>query len=255
MTDETAIDEKVEETEEEKEAKAVSEIRKDFIKRLFAVAVSIGFAATLINMDWITKAHWPDDAEQNQIAILLTGLIATIGSWDGYFRALEKAPLENFGRFIIDITLVFLYMILLVTSYNHHLWVPLLGLIYVFYLAWDFVSILEHKSKFFKEKDQYEGETNFTVVRRVYFDGLFAKEGVNKGPAVTLVWALFFFIEVVLFYVFKSPNIIGLAIINIIALVLYRVAKADRQDLLRHERYMPALIILTVLMLSCFKMV
>lgn len=54
-----------------------AEIREDFAKRLFAVAISVGFATTIARMEWIKLGEFPTAAEFDQILILITGLIAT----------------------------------------------------------------------------------------------------------------------------------------------------------------------------------
>ncbi|WP_417798711.1 hypothetical protein [Terasakiella pusilla] len=218
---------------------AVQDIRKDFIKRLFAVAVSVGFASTLINMDWVKDTRIPDLNEGKHLFILLTGLVATIGSWDGYFQALEKAPLERFGRFLIDITLVFLYMILLVTSQNQYLWIFLLSMIYLLYWLWDILSVIEHEEKFILDGEKHPTWTKFKILQHVYMNGLKHKPGVNKGPAITFIWMVFFVAEAILFLNTNDQNIIGLAVINIGALVLYRVAKANRDSLTHDDEYVP----------------
>jgi uncharacterized membrane protein len=239
MTDDTANNKNVEKTEEEKESKAVSEIRKDFIKRLFAVAVSVGFASTLINMHWVKETTSPSPDEWSHLFILLTGLVATVGSWDGYFQALEKAPLEKFGRFLIDIFLVFLYLILLVTSKNQYLWVFLLSAIYLLYWLWDILSVIEHEEKFILDGEKHPTWTKFKILQHVYINGLKHKAGINKGPAITFIWTVFFVAEAILFLNTNDQNIIGLAVINIGALVLYRVAKANRDSLTHDDEYVP----------------
>ncbi|MDV7341355.1 hypothetical protein RYZ26_17230 [Terasakiella sp. A23] len=221
------------------ETKNVSEIRKDFIKRLFAVAVSVGFASTLINMHWVKGTTFPSPEEWEHLFILLTGLVATIGSWDGYFQALEKAPLEKFGRFLIDIFLVFLYLILLVTSKNQYLWVFLLSAIYLLYWFWDILSVIEHDEKFILDGEKHPTWTKFKILQHVYINGLKHKAGVNKGSAITFIWTVFFIAEAILFLNTNDQNIIGLAAINIGALVLYRVAKANRDSLTHDDEYIP----------------
>jgi hypothetical protein len=80
-----------------------AQIRDDFIRRLFAVAISVGFAATLIKMKWVENGSWPAYHEWEQLAILATGLVATVLSWDGYLASIEAKPLNGYGSFAIDI--------------------------------------------------------------------------------------------------------------------------------------------------------
>src|SRR5260370_12000465 len=105
-----------------------AKIRDDLIRRLFAVAISIGFAATLIKMGWVEKGSVPTLPEWEQLCILLTGLIATVLSWDGYLASIAAKPLIGFWRFAIDIMLVFIYMFFLISSAKPCFWLPLLAI-------------------------------------------------------------------------------------------------------------------------------
>jgi hypothetical protein len=109
---------------------AQAESRADFMKRLFAVAVSVGFASTLTRMVWISNGTIPTGDERHQIALLTTALIATISSWEGYFAAIDVRPLRSIWRFIIDIVLVLVYMILLISSGHPNLLLPILVFIF-----------------------------------------------------------------------------------------------------------------------------
>src|SRR5207248_9539885 len=88
-------------------------IRADLIRRLFAVAISVGFATTVATMDCVRNGTPPTFAEWEQVSILITALIATVLSWDGYLLAIETRQLVGFWRYAIDIVLVFIYMLLL----------------------------------------------------------------------------------------------------------------------------------------------
>jgi hypothetical protein len=76
-------------TKKDEAQSAQAKSRADFMKRLFAVAVSVGFASPLTRMGWITNGTAPSGAEWQQIVILATALLATIGSWEGYFWQLS----------------------------------------------------------------------------------------------------------------------------------------------------------------------
>jgi hypothetical protein len=102
-----------------------AKIREDLIRRLFAVTISVGFAATLAAMPFIQHATYPSPPEWEQIAILLTALVTTILSWDGYLYAIAHRPLLGGSRYLIDISLVFIYMVLLITSKSSYLWLPI----------------------------------------------------------------------------------------------------------------------------------
>ena len=44
-----------------------AEIRSDFIGRLFAVGVSVGFATAIIRMNWVKTGDFPNHTELEQI--------------------------------------------------------------------------------------------------------------------------------------------------------------------------------------------
>jgi hypothetical protein len=66
--------------------------RADLIKRLFAVAISVGAATTLYNMGWVRDGRLPCIAEYQQLLILVAAMTATVLSWDGYLWAIAQRP-------------------------------------------------------------------------------------------------------------------------------------------------------------------
>ena len=44
-----------------------AEIRSDFIGRLFAVGVSVGFATAITRMNWVKTGDFPNQMELDQI--------------------------------------------------------------------------------------------------------------------------------------------------------------------------------------------
>src|SRR5262249_54173260 len=57
---------------------ARADARADLVRRFFAVAISIGFAATLARMTWVQNGRLPEPDEFNQTLALLTALLATV---------------------------------------------------------------------------------------------------------------------------------------------------------------------------------
>jgi hypothetical protein len=74
----------------------LAENRADFIRRLFAVTVSVGFANQLIRMTWVTDSQFPQKDELPHIIFLVLGLLLVIQSWEGYFVTINNRPLRNF---------------------------------------------------------------------------------------------------------------------------------------------------------------
>ena len=180
--------------DEEKPATASvrAAIRDDFMRRIFAVAVSVGFATTLSNSAWLKHQRLPNGAEIQQFAVLLTALTATLLSWDGYLASIAKKPLERSTRFVIDIALVFIYMTLLLTASNPHWWLAIIVVIFGLYFMWDVLSVREHFHAY-RVGGAPEGKSaSAGQIAAVYRDGFLNGDDVAKGPIVTALWWLYF---------------------------------------------------------------
>ena len=79
--------------------RARAEARADLIRRLFAVAISVGFAATLARMTWVQNGTLPNAAELNQTLILATALLAAVLGWDGHLLAMTTSRCSGSGGF------------------------------------------------------------------------------------------------------------------------------------------------------------
>jgi hypothetical protein len=206
-----------------------ADIRADFIKRLFAVAISVGFATTLTKMNWVETGSLPGRREWEQLAILATGLIATVASWDGYLASIQAKPLNGYGRFVIDILLVFIYMFFLISSQRASFWLPILALVFVLYFIWDVLTVREYFSQYDASlvppgSDTYR--VKFSDVVRVYVRGLLNKPATKRGPIITLSWAIFFAALAVLNYLATARYQVFVACgFAIAGLILYRLDK------------------------------
>lgn len=173
-----------------------AEIREDFIKRLFAVAISIGVATSFVGMQWVRNGVFPTMDEWEHLAILATGMFATVLSWDGYLYSINAKPLNGTGRFTIDIVLVFIYMFLIISSQKPYLWLPLLALIFCLYVWWDILTVRE----FMPQYDQSLVPAGASEVYRapllnvlkVYGRGFISAPDTDRGPVTSLMWALYF---------------------------------------------------------------
>jgi hypothetical protein len=149
-------------------------IRGDFIKRIFAVAVSVGFATSLAEMAWVREQRVPNIDEYQQLVILLTCLLATVLSWDGYFASIDNKPLKNPTRFYIDVIIVFVYMILLLIAFRAPLiFLPLLSIIFILYIVWDVMTVREFSGKYEVPERTTNRNATPTEIARVYIGGLF----------------------------------------------------------------------------------
>ena len=128
--------------------RARAEARADLIRRLFAVAISVGFAATLARMNWVQNGTLPNAAEANQTLILATALLAAILGWDGHLLAMTDKPLFGFCRFLINLALVFIYMFLLMASAHPECLLWTLAVIFILYVVWDVLTMRERISSY-----------------------------------------------------------------------------------------------------------
>lgn len=130
----------------EKMIKERGKDRGDLMRRLFAVAISVGVAKTISELAWIKIGSCPNLYDIQQLSILVVALTVTVLSWDGYLWAIFRRPLlsDQFHgvisliRFTIDIYLVLIYMILMITIGRLTWWLPIIFVVYVFYIVWDF---------------------------------------------------------------------------------------------------------------------
>lgn len=175
--------------------KALAGNRSDFMKRWFAIAISVGFATALSNMPWLKNGNIFDESlpvdwsQIEQCARLFTAALATILSWDGYFQSISNKPLVDGPRFAIDVFLVFMYLFLLLTSKFDYFWLWIHALAFAFYCLWDFLSIRKHRQAYVTNL----APTGLVPsISEVYRGCLTDDPNIYRGPAITLVWPIYF---------------------------------------------------------------
>jgi len=174
---------------------SVAGLRDDFMRRWFAIAISVGFAATVVDMDWVKNGTWPDLAQQEQLARLFVALVATILSWEGYLLSIKKKPLDDLIRYFTDILLVFLYLFLLLTSRFEHFWLNIHSLIFGIYILWDVCTIALYPEKYFLKRGYIKNRTIWEKIRIVvmaYVGSIGSPSRVDRGPFITIYWAAYF---------------------------------------------------------------
>jgi hypothetical protein len=209
--------------------------RADLIKRLFAVAISVGAATTLYQMSWVRVGRPPCIAEYQQLLILVAAMTATVLSWDGYLWSIAQRPLRSFWRFAIDILLVFIYLFLLMTSQLVTWWLFIHALIYTLYALWDFLTIADWIVAYYPSDRQADTLT----IRGVYNEGLSDGAPESRGPIITIAWGLYFWLLCGLNYLFLPlfsgrglrDHIVGTAVLVVLGLYLYRQDKLYRHSM------------------------
>jgi hypothetical protein len=142
--------------------------RSDLIKRLFAVCLSVGFAAQIANMSWLLEGRLPLSSEVPNLLLLVISLILIVLSWDGYLAAISTFPLVDMHRFFLDVAIVFVYLILLQLAHTSTdlAWVYVIDLIFILYTIWDCLTIRMLRDE--KVKTKYNGLV-FTIPWLIYF--------------------------------------------------------------------------------------
>jgi hypothetical protein len=170
---------------------ARAEARADLLRRLFAIAISVGFAATLARMTWVQNGTLPDHAEFDQTLILATALLATILGWEGHLLSMADRPLFGFSRFFVNLVLVFIYMFLLMASAHPECVLWTLAAIFVLYVIADIFMIREHFARY----DQAATDAARASARQiwnVYAGGFTGQAQIPRGPAITAAWMAYF---------------------------------------------------------------
>jgi hypothetical protein len=196
------------------ETEALHKDRVDLVKRLFAIAISVGFAVRVVKLD---TDGWPGCVEWEQIARLFTGMIVVIYCWDWYHRDIERKKYKYIGRFILDVASAFVYMVLLYSADRGSVWSFSLFLIFLLFVFWDVVAVWERPDRFgltsetgqpaVTDQPEVTGQPPVTNQRQgsaaiwsafieiwtVYCNGWKNPSALNRGPFVNFCWMLYFF--------------------------------------------------------------
>jgi hypothetical protein len=209
--------------------RARADARADLIRRLFAVAISVGFAATLARMTWVQNGTLPNAAELNQTLILGTALLAAILGWDGHLLAMTDKPLFGFCRFLINLALVFIYMFLLMASAHPECLLWTLAVIFILYVVWDVLTMRERISSY---DPSLAGVPRATAaqIRNVYAGGFAGAAHVSPGPAITLAWTGYFVLLAIIANGRAYAHIRTTCVFALIGLVSFWIDAAPRQD-------------------------
>jgi hypothetical protein len=170
---------------------ARADARADLVRRMFAVAISVGFAATLAKMNWVQNGALPGPAELNQTLILATALLAAVLGWESHLAAMMEKPLFGFWRFLVNLVLVFIYMFLLMASAHPECVLWTLAVIFVLYVVCDVLSMREQIAGY---DPALAGVARATAAQigNIYAGAFAGRPQVSPGPAITLAWTFYF---------------------------------------------------------------
>jgi len=197
--------------------------RNDFIKRLFAVAVSVGFAAHIDYLKWIASFSLPDETKGEGSALLLISMITVVASWEGYLASLRNLPLRDISRFVLDIIIVFEYLVLMTLYTEPSRFLTWLCVIFFSYLVWDYCRVYIYRQRY--------GVTNWFNAFFPFVLGLACGDKAYKGPSITFFWFLYF---IMLAFIAHFNNKAGFwlsSLAMVYGILVYRFDKAKRLTL------------------------
>jgi hypothetical protein len=122
-----------------------AKFRIDFIDPLFAVAIHIGFVEGLLQEEWLHHRYVPTQLDDfANLFMFIAAFWTIVASWVGYHKSIQAKPIIGPMRFVLDIILLALYILLLL-YFRKPLGVAiLLTAIYCVYVAWDFYKTNEY---------------------------------------------------------------------------------------------------------------
>jgi hypothetical protein len=207
---------------------ARADARADLVRRLFAVAISIGFGATLARMEWVQNGRLPEPAEFNQTLALSTALLATVLSWDGHLLSMRSTPLFDFWRFLINVALAFIYMFLLMASMHPGCVLWTLSIIFFLHVVWDVLTIREDVASY---DHTLAGVTraSATQIWSVYAGDFAGKPQIQPGPVVTLAWTIYFVLLAIIANGRADAHIRTACVFALVGLVGYRLDEARQR--------------------------
>lgn len=167
-----------------------AEARRDLICRLVAVAISVGFAAQIGRIiappPATAQAHAFDPAH---FVRLCTSMLVILLGWDWYHRDLERRPLNGILRFLLDAIIVFAELSLLLSSGEPQLWAWLLWAIFVLYVPWDVLAIVDYRQDFGFDNTMIQSPVK--DVGQTYWYGV-RGDPDKRGPPINFIWMLYF---------------------------------------------------------------
>jgi succinate dehydrogenase hydrophobic anchor subunit len=128
-----------------KDTRLLSKTYSSFIDILFAVVLGQSFIL-LTSKDyystWFAKPY--ANAFGLFTLLLIYGLITS--SWVGYHQSIKNYPLQSVWRFLIDVTLLFLYYFAFANAGNFSVVLLTITACFSAYVAWDIFRIYENRS-------------------------------------------------------------------------------------------------------------
>jgi hypothetical protein len=220
--------------------------REDILGRFFAVAVSVGFASQIKDaFGSILSRGVTTPGQCTHAFLLIFAMVVVLGSWEFYFRAIGRSPLYDTSRFVIDISIVSLYVMLMVESSDPRVFVIVLMAIMGLYVVWDILRVWNTPERF-----GVSTGTSPLEVAMVYARPLQKSTDESRsqyGPAITLWWFIVMATVSTEYMIGPKHSVLQLPIL-LLCYVVYRIDQAQHHKLGR--RLLEAFLVLGLLALS-----
>ena len=157
----------------------------DLIDIVFTAMVTVGLTPEILQVNHITgmlSEPWvmaalkgaprvPLTFELFDLGTFLLGLLTLLLSWFGIHASLQANPIQystNWGmlRFVLDVTLVLLYGVILIFFQQLHAVLFLLAVVYSLYVVWDIFKTLEYQEDYWNREVLHKNRINWLAYRR-----------------------------------------------------------------------------------------
>lgn len=224
------------ETEAELKRQREASNRADFIKRIFAVVVSVGFATQLIQMESVHKGQLPSGSDLVHVTYLIIGLVLIIQSWEEYFVSIEDRQLTTPGRFYVDIIILFSYLLLLTYSSSVLQFLLFVWLIFLLYWIWEMFAYFDYPDQYAPKSGSRDNE-QWSYPQRMAYAIKDRNAGLRRGLSTIL--ACVYFLMLYLIYLdakhaTSSPTLLInpylYAVLVLLGLIGYRIDQASPKN-------------------------
>jgi hypothetical protein len=241
--------------------KGAPEARKDLIRRLVAVTISVGFASQIVSLHILERlvgtpvldprlaaelarlastpgleprlaaelAHLAGTGQgvAAELVRLITAFFVILLGWDWYDRDVDVKPL-GFPRFILDAVIVMAELVLLLSSAKPSLWSHMLLAIFVLYIFWDVLAIIEVPTAFeLGERESWRRV--LSDVKATYLGGL-TGDAKKRGPPINFIWLIYFFLVLLVLPFPGKYGDIALCVMVLLGAVCLWAEGSSRQD-------------------------
>jgi hypothetical protein len=156
----------------------------DLIDIVFTAMVTVGLTPEILQVShingmlsesWVKAAlagtpQAPSTMELLDLGAFLLGLFTLLLSWFGIHASLQANPIHydtNWGmlRFVLDVTLVLLYGVILIFFRQLHAVLFLLSVVYLLYVVWDIFKTLEYRDSFWSREILHQNRIKWIIYR------------------------------------------------------------------------------------------